>query len=278
VINQSKRWFSVFDGKYDYFLSYWGNYSATYAYLANHASLNRKPFSIFLHAGTDLYRDQIFLEQKLKSACSIFTVCDFNIKYLKQLYPHTFGEMEKKLILYHLGIDLKELNFILDGREDHCLLAVGSLFPAKGFVVILEAMALLKTHFPNIRLVIIGDGPEKTNLVRRAKELAISERVMLSGHLPFEEVKKYMQKCTLLIHPSSELGDAVPTVIKEALACGLPVIASDIAGIPELLVYGQAGLLVKPKDFVMLANSIRCLFQKSVIVFKISSNCSYEYY
>jgi glycosyltransferase involved in cell wall biosynthesis len=81
------------------------------------------------------------------------------------------------------------------------------------------------------------------------------------GWLPFENVKKEMEKATLLIHPSIGLGDAVPTVIKEALALGLPVVASNTAGIPELLDNGRIGVLVPTKDSYSLAGSIISLLE-----------------
>jgi colanic acid/amylovoran biosynthesis glycosyltransferase len=65
-----------------------------------------------------------------------------------------------------------------------------------------------------------------------------------------------MGRATLLVHPSSGLGDAVPTVIKEALALGLPVVASNVAGIPELLDHGLHGILVPPQDGKSLGEAV----------------------
>jgi glycosyltransferase involved in cell wall biosynthesis len=68
-----------------------------------------------------------------------------------------------------------------------------------------------------------------------------------------------MKQAALLVHPSSGLGDAVPTVIKESMACGTPVVASNVAGIPELLDGGRCGMLVPPQNAQALADAIKAL-------------------
>jgi glycosyltransferase involved in cell wall biosynthesis len=74
--------------------------------------------------------------------------------------------------------------------------------------------------------------------------------------LPFDEVQLSMTKATILVHPSDPLGDGVPTVIKEAMAVGAPVVASAVAGIPELLDDGRCGVLVPPRNPEALADAI----------------------
>jgi len=156
-------------------------------------------------------------------------------------------------------VDFTDLHVNLKQREQFTVLAIGSLIPQKGFNVLLEAVSQLIENFPDLRLIIIGDGPERKNLLRRSNQLGISGKVIWKGHLPFEEVKEYLNQSTLLVHPSVGLGDAVPTVIKEAMATGLPVIASDIVGIPELLNYGKCGILVPSGDVQALADAIKDL-------------------
>lgn len=263
VVRQATLWARYFDGYYDYMLSYWGNYAATYGFLANKALSRKVPFSFFLHAGTDLYRDQIYLEQKIQYASKVFTVCEFNMKFLQSLYADTFETFKHKLVLYHLGIDLNDLPFQSNFRDDSTLLTIGSFVPQKGFMDVVEALSLLASEFETIKLIMIGDGPERKNIQNVAKKLGLEDRIVFTGLLPFEIVKRYLQKCTILVHPSSELGDAVPTVIKEALASGLPVIASTIAGIPELVDYGKSGVLIPPTDRKTLAAAIRGLLLDS---------------
>jgi glycosyltransferase involved in cell wall biosynthesis len=261
VIRQAINWYEINHfKKYDYFLSYWGNYSATYAYLCNKLMGLDVPFSFFLHAGTDLYRDQIYLIEKIKFSKNIFTVCDFNKIFLSQLYPDKYSSFEDKIILHHLGLDLE--NFMFNkNRESNVLLSVGWFTKAKGFEYAIRALPLILEKFPNVTLRIIGDGEDKNRLVKLAKEQGVQNSVCFLGWLPFEKVRAEMEKAALLIHPSSGLGDAVPTVIKEAIALGLPVVGSNIAGIPELLGNGKYGVLIPPANSSALANSIISLLE-----------------
>lgn len=272
VIQQAILWSKRYEGKYDLMLSYWGNYAATYAYLASKSCEERIPFSFFLHAGTDLYRDQIFLEQKIQCARNVFTVCDFNVHFLKSLYPLSFESFKNKIIVHHLGIDLQELEYHPFGRDPFTLLTIGSLLPQKGFVNVIEALAKLQKEFEDLNLIMIGEGTEKENLVRKARTLGIRNRITFIDQLPFEQVIYYLQKCTILIHPSNDLGDAVPTVIKEALASGLPVIGSDLAGIPELLDFGNAGVLFPPNDISALVDAIRMLLHDEPKRYQLAKN------
>jgi glycosyltransferase involved in cell wall biosynthesis len=106
---------------------------------------------------------------------------------------------------------------------------------------------------------LIGDGKERNSLVALARELEIMDRVTFRGWLPFDQVRNAMRKTTVLVHPSIGLGDAVPTVIKESMALGAPVVASNVAGIPELLDGGRCGILVPPQDVKALADGIQKL-------------------
>jgi glycosyltransferase involved in cell wall biosynthesis len=259
VIHQALSWWNQYDGSYDYLLAYWGNYAATYAYLANQLSKSKAPFSFFLRAGTDLYRDQIFLEQKIMRARKIFLPCKFNHEFLRKLYPDTFTSFEDKLVFYFHGPDMENFHFKLYHRPQNIILTIGSLVPRKGFEYAIKALSLLADDFQELHIIMIGDGPEKRRLKRIARSLGLQNRVEFTGWLPFDVVKDYLGKCTLLVHPSIGLGDAVPNVIKEAMASGLPVIGADTVGIPEILDNGRVGLLFPPKDEVALANSIRKL-------------------
>lgn len=261
VILQSFNWDDKKKDSYDAMLSYWGNYAGTYAYLANRLLKTKLPYMFFLHAGTDLYRDQIFLEEKIKYASKVITVCAFNIDFLKGLYPDSFYSFKSRIILYHLGVDLNDISLNINDRESFTLLTIGSLDKIKGFQLVVEALAFLKSEFPDIKLIMIGNGPEKKNIIKLAKTFCILENITFTGHLTFIEVKNFLAKSTLLIHPSTGLGDAVPTVIKEALASGLPVIGSNIVGIPELLDHGKAGMLFSPNDIDELIFCIRKLLR-----------------
>ncbi len=249
-------WAQRYDGQYDHILSYWGNYAATCAFVANRLQARSVPFSFFLHAGTDLYRDQVYLREKLFIADNIFVVCEFNREFIRKLYPDAFEAITHKVHLHHLGLDLEEFQYSPDGRLPDRVLAVGSFSKAKGFDYLLRAIHELRGRGTRVELELIGDGEESGSLKRLAAELGIAEQVIFSGWQTFERVRDAMRRATLLVHPSIGLGDAVPTVIKEAAALGLPVVGTRVAGIPELLDDGRCGCLVPPRDVQALAGAI----------------------
>jgi len=140
------------------------------------------------------------------------------------------------------------------GRPGNQVIGVGRLCKAKGYEFLLKALALLETRGIYLECDFYGDGPER----RRLEVLAAKLRSTVRFHSfkPFGEVRDAMGRATVLVHPSPWIGDATPTVIKEALAVGLPVVASDIVGIPELLNFGKCGLLVAPQDVRGIADAI----------------------
>jgi glycosyltransferase involved in cell wall biosynthesis len=107
-----------------------------------------------------------------------------------------------------------------------------------------------------VEVELVGDGPQRAALSALAARLGIADRVEARGWLPFDQVQAAMARAAMLVHPSIGLGDAVPTVIKEALALGTPVVASKVAGIPELLDGGACGVLVPPRDAERLADAM----------------------
>jgi glycosyltransferase involved in cell wall biosynthesis len=247
----------------DHVLAYWGNYSATAAYVFHRLAARSVPFSIVLHAGTDLYRDQVFLREKLVYADNIFVVCDYNREFLRQLYPNLFPGLDRKIHIHHLPLDLDEYRFEADRSPNGAaqLVAVGGLERAKGFDSLLKALPRVVERHRSVRVLVIGDGPLRAELQSSAEQLGIADRVTFTGWRTPEEARAAIARADILIHPSVGLGDAVPTVIKEALALGTPVIASRITGIPELLDGGRCGVLVPPGDPDRLAGAISTLLE-----------------
>jgi len=245
-------------GNYDHILSYWGNYAATYAYIFHRLTNERIPFSMFLHA-VDLYQDQVYLRQKLLYADNIFVVCDFNRQYISEHYKDVFERLSKKIHVYHPGLDLAAFPYEPAGCRSRRVLGVGRFDKCKGFDYLVRATHYLTRLGLDVELELIGDGKEADRLKALARELSIDKKIRFRGWLQFNEVRDAMRQASILVHPSSELGDAVPTVIKEAFALGTAVIASKVAGIPELLDNGKCGILVPPRDVKALANAMKML-------------------
>lgn len=243
---------------YDHILAYWGSYAATYAYVYHRITNGAVPFSMFLHAG-DLYQDQVYLDKKLQYADNIFVVCEFNRRYLQEHYGNIFELISNKIHIYHPSLNFAELPFCPDRSNATKLLGVGRFDKCKGYDFLLRAVHRLMEAGISTELELIGDGDEAGSLRSLAAQLGMEKQVFFRGWLPFDEVKRAMTSAAVLVHPSSELGDAVPTVIKEAIALGTPVVATNVAGIPELLDGGRCGILVEPQDVQSLADGIQAM-------------------
>jgi glycosyltransferase involved in cell wall biosynthesis len=256
VLLKAALWASRHPGRYDHVIAYWGSYAATAAWLFHRLACPAAPFTMFLHAGADLYRDQVFLREKLEYADTVVVVCEFNRSFLNRLYPDLAPRLAPKIRLHHLGLDLRSLPFSLEGRVPGRIAGVGAFERSKGFDDLLRAAASLARCGRDVSVELAGDGPEGARLRQLASELGIGDRVRFTGWLPFAEVARVLSRATALVHPSIGLGDAVPTVIKEAMAMGTVVVATEVAGIPELLDGGRCGVLAPPRDVRALANAI----------------------
>jgi glycosyltransferase involved in cell wall biosynthesis len=252
-------WAAHYAQRFDHVLGYWGNYAATVAYAFHRLAAPRVPFSIWLHAGTDLYRAPVFMREKLAYADNVLTCCEFNQTYILKQFGDV-PEIRNKLRVCHHGLNLSEFPHVLEGRAPNRLLAVGSLSKRKGFDYLIRAAGLLVARGVDAVVEIVGDGEERATLEALAAELGIAERVAFRGYQPFAAVREAMNRATLLVHPSDGLGDGLPNVVREAMALGAPVVASDVAGLPDALRDG-CGALVPPKDAAALADALERLLR-----------------
>jgi len=128
----------------------------------------------------------------------------------------------------------------------------------KGFPWLIRALHMLHQRGCAVDLELIGSGDLEPELRRLIAQLGLERHVRIRGWILPDQVLAAMREATLLVHSSVGL-DALPNVVKEAMAVGTPVIASDMAGVPELLDGGRCGLLVPPGDVGALADAIERL-------------------
>lgn len=139
-----------------------------------------------------------------------------------------------------------------NGGTGNTVGTVAVLREGKGIDVLLRAWRLVLQQQPGASLVIAGDGPLRMSLVSAAQQLGISGAVQWLGYR--SDVPEILASLDLFVHPT--LQDALPTAVLEAMAAGLPVVASAAGGVPEIITDGVNGLLVPPGDEVPLANAI----------------------
>lgn len=256
TLPQAWAWAAHHGADYDHVLAYWGNYAGTCAYAFHRLMPRRVPFSLWLHAGTDLYRTPAFMDQKLAYADNVITCCEFNSGYILGKFGPRVRNLASKLEVCHHGLDMAEFAYQPQGRPPRTVTAVGRLAPYKGFDYLLRAVQLLRAWGePDVAVELVGDGPSRRDLANLARELGIDDIVRFRGWLPFPEARAAMSVATVLVHPSDGLGDGLPNVIRESMALGTPVIASNVAGIPDAI-GGGCGVLVPPQNPAALAKAI----------------------
>jgi len=141
-------------------------------------------------------------------------------------------------------------------EKDIVMISIGRLAPEKNWPLLLHAAALVLKEYPQFRLVLIGDGPDRKNLEDLAQELGIQKRVTFTGSLSFTETPSYMKAANLFGFASITETQGLATL--EAMAAGLPVVAVDASGTRDILKNGQQGYLVE-NDANALAAGIKKL-------------------
>jgi teichuronic acid biosynthesis glycosyltransferase TuaC len=144
--------------------------------------------------------------------------------------------------------------------ESQLILYVGRLDLAKGLAELMQATASLLPRYPDLKLVLAGEGPALSPLRTLARQLKMDEEVMFLGACNSETIARWLGACDLFSLPSHSEGS--PNVIIEALNCGRPVVATHVGGIPEL-VDDDAGILVPPHDAAALAQAFDAALQKT---------------
>lgn len=154
----------------------------------------------------------------------------------------------------HCGLDLGKYDFRPPREKVSRLFCAARLSQEKGLAFLLQALKLLRDQGHDLELVLAGDGPSRATLESLADELGISDHVRFLGFLSEDEVVRALQQSDLFVLPSFVEG--LPVSAMEALAIGVPVIATNIAGTGELIEHGRTGLLVRPSDAQALVEAV----------------------
>ncbi|MEZ6005523.1 MAG: glycosyltransferase [Planctomycetota bacterium] len=234
--------------------------SAIVAHLVH--GLGGPTYSITAHA-KDIYRSTVspaLLSHLVAASAFTVTVCDANVQHLASTL--TAEAMQKVRRLYN-GIDLSDFAFEGEGRDAAHILSVGRLVEKKGLDLLLLALADLRDRGMAFEASIIGDGEERPKLEYMVRELALENHVQLLGAQSQAAVREAMSRATLFALPcrvgNDGNRDALPTVLLEALAVGLPCVSTPVTGIPEILDHGRVGALVPEDDVQSLSAALRAL-------------------
>ena len=215
-------------------------------------------FSFTAHAN-DIFvptHFEVGLGKLVDTARAVITETDYAAQFLRERFPDRAGRVHR---IYN-GLDLSEF-----GRADFSsvpplIISVGRLIPKKGFSDLIRACALLAEHGKSFRCEIMGEGPLENDLRNEIAQHGLQRYVILAGTKPQSELRRRLAAANVFVLPSvidPEGGmDNLPTVIMEAMATALPVVSTNIGGIPEMVIENETGFLVQPGDAVAMADAV----------------------
>lgn len=231
--------------------AHWASYSATVALVAHR--LFGIPFSFTAHA-YDIYLVPRLLAAKVEEADFVVTCARINRDFLAALAGEAAA---RRIVVNYHGVSLARFRPAARAPQAGmpCVLTCGRLEPYKGHHVTLRAVAAVP--FP-VRCVLVGEGPQRRRLERLAADLGIGGRVEFTGPVPQARLVELLGGADVFVLASLVLErsgkrDVIPNVLAEAMAMRIPVVASDVSGIGELVTDGVGGRLVPPNDPQALA-------------------------
>jgi glycosyltransferase involved in cell wall biosynthesis len=243
--------------------AHFANHPAAAAYIIHR--LTRIPYSFTAH-GSDLHLSYCMLREKVALAAFVGTVSDYN----RDLIVGHCGEQARhKVRVLPYGVDTR--TFHPDSSRstrasqpvDLTIACIGRIQEVKGHIYLIEACRLLKARGVKLRLLVVGDGP-LSGLVRDlVRSSGLQAEVEFLGRRTREEIAHVLRFVDVLVAPSvfTQAGqrEGMPTVLLEAMASEVAVVASRISGIPEVVRDGQNGLLVPERQPEALAEALERL-------------------
>lgn len=212
------------------------------------------PYSFSAHA-RDLYQvTPRALMPRLSRARAVVTCCRANVDFLRSIMPTASKD---KVALVHHGVDIEEFqvpgeNGGGDAGDVPMLLSVGRLVEKKGFDDLIAVCLELARSGRRFQCRIIGDGPERVKLAEMIEAFQLQDRVTLMDPRPRRDIlTAYGRADMFLLLPNVTAAgdrDGIPNVLIEAMASGLPVVTTEVGGIPELITKGVDGFIGRPRD------------------------------
>ena len=258
-------------GQYDLIHCHWLIPQGFFAAIVN--KVDRLPLVVTVHGG------DIFTANRMIAAVNRFvlkrcTFCTPVSRPIERRVRDLYAGVRSEVI--SMGVDLNQFNPHRRSEDlrnrlggDPLLLFVGRIAEKKGLPFLLRAMPRILSCFAKARLVIIGSGPDERLVDREIERQKLHDSVTRIGRVGQGDLPPYMASPSLFIMPSvvAESGDTegLPVVLMEALASGVPVVASDVGGVADLIRHGETGLLVEQRNSEDLAEKCIRMLQDETL-------------
>lgn len=223
------------------------------------------PYSFTAH-GSDIHIDRHMLCRKLAEASFAVTVAESNRDVME---AECGSEEGRRIRILHCGVDTALFRPTRSAQGDPAaagplsILSIGTLHEVKGQRYLLEACAILREMGVDFSCRLVGRGPDQDLLQRTLARLGLQNQVGLLGALAHDAILQELSRSDVLVAPSVPSSDGrregIPVVLMEAMSCGIPVVASRLSGIPELVVDEHSGLLVTPGSAKEIAAALHRL-------------------
>jgi len=239
--------------------------SHVHAHFANHPALagyivtrlTSIPYS-FTARGSDIHLERRMLKEKVETAAFAIAVSDYN----RNLIVAECGEhVAGKVHVVYGGVDTERVSPVARvGNKKFAMLSIGRFEEVKGHTYLIESCRLLRARGVAFQCQFIGEGPLFSNVREQIDRAKLGDQIVISSFCTHKEVIDRMRNSDLVVLATTPTAggecEGIPNVLKEAMACGLPVVASNVGGIPELVENRVSGILVPPRDPVALAEAI----------------------
>lgn len=213
--------------------------------------------------------EQIFLKVVLKNADAVIALTVDMKRKFESIFP-------RKVFIIPNGVEIEFFNNI--SREnarlslkikkyEKIILCVANLRPVKGIKFLIRAMEQITKEIPEAKLLLIGEGQDKIRLVRLVNLLGLQNSIIFIGKVPHGKIPLFMAASDVFVLPS--LSEGQPLTILEAMASGLPIVATSVGGIPYTIINGVNGYLVEPANSTQLAEKIINVLKNDILREKI---------
>jgi colanic acid/amylovoran biosynthesis glycosyltransferase len=211
------------------------------------------PFSFTAH-GYDVYRKPpADLADRARAAAAVVTVSQANADHLVE----RFGVPRSHITVLPCGVDLGRFQPASTPADHRTVVAVARLRPVKNLGLLLRVGAELRARHVEHRVVVVGDGPSRAELEAERDRLGLTTTVRFVGALDQDGVLGWWQRATVGVLTSTSEG--MPVSLMEAAACGVPVVAPAVGGVPELVEHGRTGFVVPSQDLKAFADALELL-------------------
>ncbi len=244
----------------DHVHAHWATHPALAAWVIGR--LTGRTYSFTAHAH-DIYVERPMLAEKLRGAAFAVTISEYN----RRLLTGWYGRLADRVEVIHCGVDAAVFRprpeaATADAPPDRPfeVLSIATLQPQKGHAVLVAAARRLVDRGMAVRVRMVGEGEERPALEAAIAAAGLADHVLLLGRQPRDRVAELLREADVVVQPSIVLSsgktEGIPVALMEALASRVPVVATAVSGVPELVEDGVTGRLVLPGDDAALADAL----------------------